>query len=83
MKDLLNDKVVSSVIDDLIPSLLYIEINGFINPENKRLITFLLKILLDGGIMMARRNVALTSNYETLVGFASLHLCFAIRKLYK
>jgi len=81
--DLLTCREISSVIDDLIPSLLYTEINGLINSENKRLNTFLLELIHDGGIMMARRNVALTSNYETLVGFASFHLCFAIRKLYK
>jgi len=47
--DLLNDKDVSSVIDGLIPSLIYTEIEWLINPENKRINTSLLELILDGG----------------------------------
>ena len=53
MIDLLNDRVVSSVIDGLISSLLYTEINELINPENKRINTFLLETILDGGDYVA------------------------------
>ena len=49
MIDLLNDKDVSSVIDGLIPSLIYTEIEWLINPENKRINTSLLELILDGG----------------------------------
>jgi hypothetical protein len=37
------------MIDRLIFSMLYAEINGLVNPKNKRLITFLLVIIPDGG----------------------------------
>jgi hypothetical protein len=43
------NREIKSVINGLISSIIYSEINGLINPKNRRTIAFLLDFIPDGG----------------------------------
>jgi hypothetical protein len=48
--NLLIDREITSVITWLITSIFYAEIDGIINPQNKRITAFLFEFVRDGGI---------------------------------
>jgi hypothetical protein len=66
--DLLIDRQISSVIDELISSLLYTEINGLFNPENKRINTFLIKTVYGGNTTLFHKRIRYNSTQDRGLG---------------